>query len=164
MVLPNASASASTATPVFRLHTPVTDPGWDQDLGTRLQWLVHQGAHSAELRLNPPDLGAMDVRITSDGNSSNVQFFAASGAVRDALEAALPRLRELFVQQGLQLDGAGVSDRPLADRRSGEGSGFQGQSSPRGYAVRPDRGDGGDGAADAVRWVRSRVGLVDYYI
>lgn len=165
MVLPNASASASTATPVFSLHTPVMDPGWDQDLGARLQWLVHQGVHSAELRLNPPDLGAMDVRITSDGASSNVQFFAASSAVRDALEAALPRLHDLFAQQGLQLDGAGVSDRPLADRRSGEDPGFRGQSSPRGYAVRPDGGgDGGDGEVDAARRVRSRVGLVDYYI
>ncbi len=162
MVLPNGSASAPTATPVFSLHTPMMDPGWDQDLGARLQWLVHQGVHSAELRLNPPDLGAMDVRITSDGASSNVQFFAASSAVRDALEAALPRLRDLFLQQGLQLDGAGVSDRPLADRRSGEDPGFRGQSSPRGYAVRPD--DGGDGEVDAARWVRSRVGLVDYYI
>jgi flagellar hook-length control protein FliK len=145
------------------LHTPVSASHWGQELGSQVQWLASQGAHTAELRLNPPDLGPLEVRISSDGVSSSVQFFATNNVVRDAVEAALPRLRELFVQQGLQLSGADVSGQAMAEQRSREqfGAGTQGQSSSRSYAVEQD--DLGDGALAAPVSSPGRIGLVDYY-
>src|SRR5690606_34213165 len=51
------------------------------------------------------------VRITTLHDQTQVQFLSQNAAVRDALDQALPRLREMLEAQGLQLAHADVSDR-----------------------------------------------------
>jgi flagellar hook-length control protein FliK len=97
--------------------------GWDNAVADRLLWMVQGDMQFARLKLNPPNLGPLEVRLTISQDQSSVAFLSQHAAVREALEAALPRLREMFDQQSLQLVRADVSD-PGAEHgdRAGKGA------------------------------------------
>jgi len=112
------SATQETAPPrFFTLQTPAGQPGWDVEVGNRIRWMVGQNNSGLELRLNPPELGSIEVKLATEGERTNVTFFAANPAAREALEAALPRLREMFADSGMQLANADVSDQSLQQER-----------------------------------------------
>jgi flagellar hook-length control protein FliK len=70
--------------------------------------MSEEGVQSARLRLHPENLGSLDVRIQVEDDSARVWFTVQHGQTREALEAALPRLRDLFAEQGMQLVQADV--------------------------------------------------------
>ncbi|MBL8200129.1 MAG: flagellar hook-length control protein FliK [Chromatiales bacterium] len=72
-------------------------------LADRLLTLGGPGAHSARLKLHPEHLGELDVEISIEDGTARVWFGTTTGQARDAIEASLPRLRELFAEQGIQL-------------------------------------------------------------
>lgn len=156
-------ASTTTRTPVpgeavrVVMHVPAQfeSPGWSQALGDKLVWMAGRQAQSAEMILNPPSLGAVEVRLNVSGGEASAQFFSANPAVREALESALPRLRELMGGVGIALGQASVSDQSQSRRdraalSAQSGNALDGPGSGRlDLEVRP-----GD-----VR----RVGLLDYF-
>jgi hypothetical protein len=93
---------------------PVLEPLGDRDalaqgLGERLLLMADKGLQSATLKLQPEHLGPMEIRISvDDDGSAQVHFSAHQSQTRDALENAIPRLRELFAEQGLSLMQANV--------------------------------------------------------
>jgi flagellar hook-length control protein FliK len=89
---------------------PAADPQlFSSGLGNRLMLMSRDGVQSARLKLHPEHLGPLDVRIQIDDDGARVWFGAQHGQTREALEAAIPRLRELFADQGLQLVHADVT-------------------------------------------------------
>ena len=94
--------------------------GWSAGLGQRLLMMAENGIETARLRLNPASLGPLDIQVNVEDDQARVWFGAQNTATRDALEAALPRLRELFAEQGLQLAQADVGERGADGRRSGQ--------------------------------------------
>jgi flagellar hook-length control protein FliK len=83
---------------------------WEGAIADRVMWMVQGEQQFAKLRLNPPNLGPLEVRVSVNQDQANVSFVAQHAAVREALEAAMPRLREMFDQQSMQLVRADVSD------------------------------------------------------
>lgn len=140
----------------------VGEKGWANAIADRLLWMVQGDQQSARLKLNPPNLGPLEVRVSINHEQANVSFLANHAAVRDALEAALPRLREMFDQQSIQLVRADVSD-PGA--RQGDGTGDSAAGSGRGGAA--DDGLGGDDTVPALEALASGSvarGLVDLFV
>lgn len=109
--------AARPALPTTAIDVPLRQPGWDQNVGDRVLWMVSQKFHGAEIKLNPPQLGPIEVRIQMHHDQAQVSFTAQHGAVRDALEAALPRLREMFAANGLGLGDVNVSQHSFADQQ-----------------------------------------------
>lgn len=72
-------------------------------LADRLLTLGGPGAHSARLKLHPEHLGELDVEITMKDGSAQVWFGTTTSQAREAIEGSLPRLRELFAEQGIEL-------------------------------------------------------------
>ncbi len=103
-------ATVNGVSPMLTVSTPVTQPSWASELGQRVTWLANSELREAQLQLNPRSLGAVDVRIVYGSDQQlSVSFVATNPAARDALDAALPRLREMFEQQGLNLANANIS-------------------------------------------------------
>lgn len=129
-------AAAATA-PTLRssIDTPFRQPGWNDSLGNRVVWMAGEKIEKAEIRLNPPTLGPIEVRVTMNGDQASVSFVSQNASVRDALEQAMPRLREMMGENGLSLADTDVSDAHQEQRaqEGGEGDGRRG------------RGDGEDG-------------------
>ena len=82
---------------------------WHDALATRIQWLVDHDIGEAKIKLNPPELGALDVKIALQDDKTYVQMTAHNASARDELAQGLPRLRELLSAGGLELGGATVS-------------------------------------------------------
>jgi flagellar hook-length control protein FliK len=137
---------------VRRVH----DPGWGEELGERVLWLIGRRESLAELRLDPPELGSLEIRIRQEKDATSVHILVQSGAAREALESALPRLRELFGEAGLSLQRLDVAERQAG--QPGEGSRDGGP---------PRRGSrGGEGPVAGEGPWRPKVqgeGLIDTY-
>jgi len=86
-------------------------PQWPEALAERAAQLAHQRIHSAELQLDPPELGPLQIKISVHQDQAVVSFVSANSQVRDMLDQSLVRLRELLQEQGMQLVDAGVSDQ-----------------------------------------------------
>lgn len=106
---------AADATAAGRMTLPVQvsfgHAQWSEALAERTAWLASQHIHSADLQLDPPELGPLQVKITVQNDQAVVNFVSANPLVRDALDQSLVKLREMFQEQGLQLVDAGVSDQ-----------------------------------------------------
>ncbi|MFZ4504058.1 MAG: flagellar hook-length control protein FliK [Methylovulum sp.] len=88
---------------------PITHPEWSKDLGQHIVWQLNKALPSAEISLNPEHLGPMTVRIEMHQDQATVQFTSAHEEVRNALEASIPKLRELLQIQHLNLADVNIS-------------------------------------------------------
>lgn len=78
-----------------------------QPLRDQLRFQIDQQIQKAELRLDPPDMGKIELNIRLDGDRLHIQMHAANNHIRDALQSGLERLRAELAQdhQGdIQLD------------------------------------------------------------
>ena len=130
--LQNAQAAGSA--PPDRLSARVGTPAWDNQVGQKVIWMVGGEDQSATLELNPPDLGPVQVVLNVSNDMASVTFSSQQLEVRQALENALPRLREMMSESGIALGNATVNAG--AEGRQGQ----DGQGSGR-----PGRGNGGNG-------------------
>ena len=85
--------------------------GWGDALGDRVIMMAGQRVQTADIRLNPADLGPLRVQVSVDDGAVSVSFHAQHALTRDAIEQALPRLRDLLGDNGLALADANVSDQ-----------------------------------------------------
>lgn len=121
-----AAPTASTPLPTAPEVLDMQQKNWERTLARQLDWAVNNRLQEADIKVNPPDLGPLEMRLTLHHNQTNVMFFSHEAAVREALETALPRLRELLDNQGITLNQAQVSDQSLARHQAsaGEQSGY----------------------------------------
>lgn len=96
---------------------PLHDPRWADQVAERVVWSARNELGEAEIHLHPPELGPLRVHLRLENGDVSVQFSAPHAQTREALEASLPKLRELFEQQGLALVQAQVSDHRHAPRQ-----------------------------------------------
>jgi flagellar hook-length control protein FliK len=107
------SQTAGATRPMIALpvQVPVGQPGWDGEVGERIQWMMSRNVQQAEIKLTPPNLGPMEIKISLQNDQTSVHFIASHSATREALEAAIPRLRELFGEINLNLANVDVGQK-----------------------------------------------------
>lgn len=116
------AAGASPAPP--GIHAPLGASGWHTEFAQHVVWMAIHQHQTAELRLNPPHLGPVEIVLTlnhDQGLEASVQFASSHAAVREAIEASLPRLKELFAESGITMGHVTVSAESFRDRKQGEG-------------------------------------------
>jgi len=96
----NLSSASSQS---IHVSTPVGQPKWEGDFAQKVIWLTNQQNQVAEIRLNPAHLGPVEVMLSITQDQATAQFSSPHLAVREAIEAALPRLREMMAESGIQL-------------------------------------------------------------
>jgi len=118
--IPAAPSSAANApTPLqTALAAQVGTPAWNTELGQKIVWMVGDQQQVAELHVNPPNLGPLDIKLTIDGAQTTALFSSPHSEVREALEAALPRLREVLADSGIMLGNASVTADTPRDGRA----------------------------------------------
>ncbi len=94
---------------LVEIKTPINSPEWKSDLGERVAWMAQNKVPAAEIKINPAHLGPIEIKVSLNNEQATVSMIASHGATREALEAAIPRLKEAFSDSGLQLADADVS-------------------------------------------------------
>lgn len=117
-----------------RLLPQVGTDEWGQSLGQKVVWMIQGAQQSATLTLNPPDLGPMQVVVHVNNNQATANFTAHQPEVRHALEAAMPRLREMLSESGIQLGQSNVSAGLPNQQNNASGDQRQSGRSPSGQS------------------------------
>lgn len=134
-------------------------PGWSQQVADKVMWMSSQNLQSAEIKLDPAELGRLDVKITISQEHTQITFNSAHAGVRDSLESQMHRLREMFAQQGMQDVDVNVADQSQAQQDSRERAANQ-------QLLEGDV-ESHDDHAQHVTSIREqhdgRLGMVDYY-
>lgn len=104
------ATSSSNPVPALPIHPHVmTEFGksaWGNDFNQQITWLATQKHQIAELHLHPAELGPVEIilHISNDQSTQvSAQFTSPHLAVREAIESALPRLREMMAENGITL-------------------------------------------------------------
>ena len=137
---------ADTAAPTqAEVKAPVGSHEFAPALGSQLSVMVRDGIDHAQLKLNPAEMGPIEVRISLDGTQAQVDFSAAHAATRQALQDAVPALASALRENGLTLTGGGVFEQAREQRGDArqDGTAPAGRRQPhaagrrRGAAARP---------------------------
>lgn len=144
--------------------------GWSEAVVDKVMWLSSQNLKSAEIQLDPAELGRLEVRVDMSKDQTQVTFASPHAGVRETLEGQMQRLRDLFTQQGMNLLDVNVSDQSLSRGWQGQGQeqSNHGNSAHRGGGAGGAFAAGGDEQVVAVTELRGKNsvsprGLVDYY-
>lgn len=115
---------------VVQTGVPVTvgTPQWSQAVGDKVLWFAAQNVSSAEIRLDPPELGPMQVKVSVNQDQASITFTSPHPVVREALDQQLNRLREMFSEQGLNLVNVDVSDKSFAQQEREQDEANKGQA------------------------------------
>lgn len=127
----HANHAAVTTAPVAReVSAPVSSPQWSNEVGNQVSWMVSQRESRADLVLNPPQLGRIEVSITLNGDQATANFVSPNADVRDALQGSLPRLREILADAGVFLGQANIGAESFQQNGNGpeKGPNFYGES------------------------------------
>lgn len=140
------------------LSVPVRHSEFGQAVGERLLWLVRNDVQQATIRLDPPELGPLEISIAVKDNQAAITLQAQHAVTREVLEAELPRLRGMLGESGFtQVDVDVARDQ----------SGWSGGRSEGGGGA-PRTGLAAVDEQSAVGAVETRVrvsrGLIDQYV
>ena len=90
------------------IDAQIGQPKWGGELAQKVVWLSSQQQQVAEIRLNPAHLGPVEITLNINSDQATIQFASSHLAVREAIEASLPRLREMMAENGITLGDVSV--------------------------------------------------------
>lgn len=143
----------------FKLEKPISTHEWQQSISEKVVWMAKNGNSTAKIQVTPAELGPIEAKVTLNDEGASVTFSAHHATTREAIEAAIPRLRDMFVGAGLNFAGAdvnsGKADTGAGDTDSGRG----------GNNMLSEIDEAEDvGEQESVVNVSIPVGLVDSYV
>jgi flagellar hook-length control protein FliK len=100
-----APSRQDNASPTIPVPTSVYNRDWNNDFAQKVTWIATHNKQFAELTLNPPNMGNIEISIKLDNDKSTATatFFSSNAEVRETIETSLPRLREMLAGAGIQL-------------------------------------------------------------
>lgn len=101
-VTPQAAAAEVPASPWLQVVRQLEQRGLDG---------LTPGGQTLDLQLHPAELGTVRLRLTYNAGQLAAELQVASAAVKEALEAGLPQLRETLQAQGFDVHGLTVDVR-----------------------------------------------------
>lgn len=106
------AAASGNLMAMLQINSQIQHPAWSHDMGSKLMFMIKQDMQQAQLQLNPQHLGPLEVRISiGQDQQVNVMFTSQHASVRDALDGAMTRLRDMLEEQGFSLNEFSVSDQ-----------------------------------------------------
>lgn len=156
-----ATAGNPAPTTIAPLNTPLHDPAWAADFSQRVVWMAANDKQVAHLTVNPPDMGPIEISLNLNKDGASAYFVSSSADVRQSIETALPRLKEMLAGVGIELGQSNVGSQSFQQQA---GNGETRQGSPRWIADNAILGAGSAGGAPGQTFSAQRGnGLVDTF-
>lgn len=140
----------------FEKAANINRPEGQVQIVEKVRWMVNQNNMQADIRLDPPELGSMKVKVQLSGESASVSFVVQSQQARDVFEQNAPRLKELLEEQGIQLGQSSVEQ---------EQNGTNAQEEQLAGGGEPTSGDLEDDTEHPEQAIiNGRLGGIDYFV
>jgi flagellar hook-length control protein FliK len=146
------------------LSQPSRSPNWSQALGHRVMYMANHKLQEAKITLNPEKLGSIQVKLNVDKDQAvHVSMLTQQGTTREAIEQAMPKLKEMLENAGMKFGSMDVSEERQAfagdeAQEKGEGQRTFGQTGQSG-----DDHDEAAAASSRESILATSNNLVDYY-
>ena len=137
---PAASATAMTP-PTSQINAQLGSPEWQQAVSQQVLMFSRNGVQNAELRLNPEDLGAIQISLKLDNDQAQLNMVSNHSQVRAALEAAMPHLRTALAESGINLAQSNVSSDAFAQSQSFSQQDPRRDQPQRGFSLTAEQDD-----------------------
>lgn len=131
---PGKLALTEVAPTLYEVQGAPGGPGFNDSLASQLGNIITHSRDSAEIQLNPRELGPIRVEVTIKDKETHVVMSASQPMTLAALEQSAPQLRSLLSEQGLNLQQLEISASFSSTDR---GAQMQSDSSPRGDSRSP---------------------------
>jgi len=102
-------------TPRMTVTVPVSSPAWGDAFSDRMALALQNRQPVAELHLNPPNLGPVEIQVSMNGDQASLSFFSPHAPVREAIQSAMPRLTEALAESGVSLGNVFVGAQSQQD-------------------------------------------------
>ena len=112
----NGRVEHSDSSLAMRSH--LRETSWQGEFTQKLTWMANNDKQSAQITLNPPQLGPIEVSLKIDNGNAAASFVSANQEVREAIESAMPRLREMLASAGIDLGQTNVSAQSFAQQQA----------------------------------------------
>lgn len=145
------------------VNVPVGDPEWGAKMNEKVVWLSGRGIQSAQIHLNPVELGPVDVKVSVQNDQTVITFNVQNAGVKELLESNVQRLRDMIDQNGNAEIEVNVEER--SSSREGLAQNQQNsQQDGRGTQGSAEQTDGIEEAVSVTGISNiDNVSLVDYY-
>lgn len=131
-----------------------------QQMADKVQVMMNQKSLVADIRLDPPHLGGMKIKVDMSGEAASVNFVVQTQQAREALEQATPRLRELLDEQGIELGQSSV-EQEAKQHNNADGDG---KMAGNGGGTETDDSEEEDlPEAQTINMVNGSVNGIDYF-
>ncbi len=159
----NPGATAPPQAPLPAVNIPPGTQGWDQAVGERIAWMVNGDIQAASIQIKPPHLGPLHIQLSIQNDQVTIHFTTHHGVVKEALEAAIPRLREMMAENGgAQLVNVDVSQRDPGQTAQGDLADAY-HAGDNGSGGRGSYSDGGELSLEQPTIYYRSNGLIDDY-
>nr|WP_136249957.1 flagellar hook-length control protein FliK [Ningiella ruwaisensis] len=120
---------AQQAPTAFDKAVNIFKPDGQQQLADKVRWMVNTRNPAAEIRLDPPELGAMQIKVNMNGDAASVSFTVQSAQAKDVLDQAAPRLRDMLQESGIELGQSSVQQESRGQQQNEQSLADKGSSS-----------------------------------
>jgi len=151
-------------TPPPAITVPMKTPEWGDELSNRVMWMVQHDVQTANIKINPPHLGPLEVQVSMNKDHVDVSFNSHHVAVKEALDASMPKLKEMLGSSGLQLGNANVSHHSFSghSQYNNQGSGQQ-YAGGGGHNIETILSDNEEIVSPTVYSWNTAAGAIDFY-
>ncbi len=110
----------------YEVKTGVGKTGWSQNFNNQIMMMAGNGVQQAKIKLNPAHLGPVEVHVKLTREIAVVNLSSVHASTRDAIDGAIPRLKEMLNENGFSQIDVNVShqdkresqDAALLNKRS----------------------------------------------
>lgn len=155
-------ASSSSGLAQLSVDVPVQDERWQKAFSQRVVWSVGNN-QSAQLRIHPAELGRIDIQVNVENDKASVVFNTQHGTVKEAIELALPRLREMLSEQGIDLDSVDINNGDINQQQADAGNSSEEQDGYNSAASGVSKDDD-SAAVELVSHISVDDDVIDYYV
>lgn len=151
----DTAIARASGTMMAAMEVSFGQTGWAERIGRQILLQSAQGNSTAQIQLDPPELGSLIIKLQLVDQTATVNFTSPHAMVRDALEQQTQRLQEMFREQGMNLLDVSVSDQSANSRQDAERQSAGNGNSP-GKQDHPSEQSG-------PVIIRQSNSLIDYY-
>ncbi|MCL2523663.1 MAG: flagellar hook-length control protein FliK [Betaproteobacteria bacterium] len=98
-----AHAAQTVGAPQQSVAAPLHSPVWPREFGDKIVWLARNEQQTAQLNINPPQLGPVQITLKLSGEQASIAFASPHAEVRQAIESAMPQLKDMLSSAGINL-------------------------------------------------------------
>ena len=156
------SATGSEKTPPQVTETlQMTRPDLSVNMKERMMLMMKNGVQTADIRLDPAELGQMQVKMSVENDVTSVSFIVQNSQAKELLEKALPQLKEMLAEQGVEMGESSVSQQDKQQEQLGDSEGNgQGQLASKGQQESEIEEDA---IVQQVNITNGALGGIDYF-